>query len=234
MAPPIAAAEALSAELNPHGRELASRLFSIIRDAATPMTADRWALIEKVLTYAADAEQRLAEQTERIAYLESLSMTDELTGLANRRGFEQALERTLAAARRYDETGAVGFFDLDHFKRTNDTLGHEAGDLALRHVAMLLTRNVRRTDLVARLGGDEFLVLLVRTNLVNGTRRIHTLQQILADRPLVYRNRRISVRTSVGIAGYDGESDAAELIRRADRAMYNDKRRAKLTLLPAG
>ena len=233
MAPPIAA-EALSAELNPHVGELASRLFSGLRDDATAMPADRWALIEQVLSYAADAEQRLAEQTERIAYLESLSMTDELTGLANRRGFEQALQRTLAAARRYDETGVVGFFDLDHFKRTNDALGHEAGDMALRHVAVLLTRNVRRTDLVARLGGDEFLVLLVRTNLVNGSRRIHTLQQILAASPLVYRNRPISVRASVGIAGYHGESDAAELIRRADRAMYDDKRRAKLTLLPAG
>ncbi len=231
MAPPIAAAEMISPDLNPYVGEIANRLLNSFRDDGTPMTSDGWALIEQVLSYAADAEQRIAAQTHRIAHLESLSATDELTGLANRRGFEQALVRVLAAARRYDESGVIGFIDLDHFKRINDELGHEAGDLALRHVAELLEGNLRRADVVARLGGDEFLVLLVRTDLANGTRRVRILQGMLAASRITYHGHPIPLRASAGVVAYDGDSKAAELIRTADLAMYEEKRRTHLRLL---
>lgn len=231
MATPIAAAEMLSPDLNPYVGALANRLLGSFRDDGTPMTADGWALIEQVLGYAADAEQRIVAQTQRIAYLESLSATDELTGLANRRGFEQALGRVLASARRYDENGVIGFIDLDHFKRINDELGHEAGDLALRHVAQLLEANLRRADLVARLGGDEFLVLLVRTNLENGTRRVRILQSLLAASRISYQGQPIPLRASAGVVAYDCDSTAGELLRTADQAMYEEKRRTRMRLL---
>ena len=231
MATPIAAAEMLSPDLNPYVGELANRLLNNFRDDGSPMTADGWALIEQVLSYAADAEQRIVAQTQRITHLESLSATDELTGLANRRGFEQALARVLASARRYDEGGVIGFIDLDHFKRINDELGHEAGDLALRHVAQLLEANLRRADLVARLGGDEFLVLLVRTNLENGTRRVRILQGLLAASRITYQGQPIPLRASAGVVAYDGDSTAGELLRTADQAMYEEKRRTRMRLL---
>jgi GGDEF domain-containing protein len=117
-------------------------------------------LIEDLLEAAANAEQRIAEQRARIRYLENLSITDELTGVLNRRGFKLELERALARAERRGETGVLLLGDLNRFKAINDSLGHLAGDSVLRAVAHELRRSTRRSDYVARIGGDEFAVLM--------------------------------------------------------------------------
>jgi GGDEF domain-containing protein len=118
-------------------------------------------LVDWALAAVADSEKRMAILQARIDYLEGLSMTDELTGLLNRRGFAGQLGRALAAARRSGPHGALLICDLDGFKAVNDQHGHAMGDAVLRHVTQLLMQHVRRTDAVARLGGDEFALLLV-------------------------------------------------------------------------
>ena len=109
---------------------------------ATAPIADR-ALLEQVFAYVTEAERRIAELNQRVGALQSLTMTDELTGLLNRRGFTEQLRRALAGAQRYGYHGLVVYCDLDGFKSINDTHGHAAGDAALRHVGKILERSVR-------------------------------------------------------------------------------------------
>jgi len=120
-------------------------------------------ILERALRYAAETEQRMANQLERIAELENLSFTDPMTGLRNRRGFENQFSLTLARYRRYGENGIIAYFDLDNLKKINDRLEHGAGDYLVKCCADTLTNAVREIDTVGRLGGHEFCVLLVNT-----------------------------------------------------------------------
>jgi len=185
-------------------------------------------LVSQLLEYASAAEQQIAEQRRRIAYLESLSLTDELTGLCNRRGFERFLCQALAAAERHGETGVVGLFDLDGFKGVNDALGHTAGDAVIARVAELLKAQTRSFDNVARFGGDEFAVVLTRCKPLAGARRLRALQASLDRAAVAYDGQTLSVSASLGIQSFDGDSSLDALLLATDRAMYQDKRSRQL------
>ena len=179
---------------------------------------------EAALEAALQAERRMAEQQRRIARLERLAATDELTGALNRRGFESALKRHLALARRHDEPGVLVIVDLDGFKPINDTYGHRAGDEVLRRVARLLMDSVRETDYVGRLGGDEFAVLLTRTSHLDGIDRAESLDRRVNGMRVAWDGRMIAPRASFGIQTYGPGDNGAELIGQADEAMYRIKR----------
>jgi len=180
---------------------------------------------DRALTAATGAERRIAELRERVDQLEKLAMTDELTGLLNRRGFGSELQRTLALASRYEEPGLLVYVDLDGFKLVNDTYGHAAGDAVLRRVSRLLTDNLRRTDFVGRLGGDEFALLLPRTSRERGANRIQALRRMLNPVVVMWKGATITVHASLGVQTYGGDSDAdgAQLLSRADASMYQMK-----------
>src|SRR3984957_11538761 len=108
--------------------------------------------------------RELAEARARIAQLERLADEDSLAPIANRRAFVRELSRMIAFTRRYGPPSSVIYFDVNGMKQINDTHGHPAGDAALRHVAEVLCKNVRESDIVGRLGGDEFGVILAQTN----------------------------------------------------------------------
>lgn len=186
--------------------------------------ADGNGLVSHALAVAQAAEQRLAEQFARIARLERIAHTDELTGLLNRRGFMGELQRSLDAARRYGECGLLVFVDLDSFKPINDTYGHAAGDEVLRQIARLLHENVRSTDYVGRLGGDEFGVLLTRTGRADGRRRVRALETLINGSVVAWNGRLIAPRASFGAESYGPNDDAGDLMHRADSAMYQTKR----------
>lgn len=171
-----------------------------------------------------DAERRMVQQRDRIMYLERLTMTDELTGLLNRRGFQAQLRRALAAANRYEERGLLAYVDLDGFKPVNDTYGHAAGDEVLRQVARVLDDNVRDTDSVGRLGGDEFAILLTRTSPKDGVKRARWLEELVNTMVVDWQGRNIALRASFGFQRYGPKDDEHELLKRADSAMYNAKR----------
>ncbi len=190
-------------------------------------------LVEHLLAYAAQAERQLAAQRERIAQLETASMTDELTGVANRRGFADYLRRTLHAASRHTEHGVVAFLDIDDFKRVNDTHGHAAGDAALARVADVLTTSTRLSDFVARLHGDEFAVLLVRADTEQAEARLRAIQRRLATEPLVWGEQEISIEVSFGLAAYGPETEPASLMRNVDVEMYRQKRARRERAHPA-
>ena len=229
MGHPASMSPPLNLEISPYVGRIASCLVKNTRDRKVRMDSGSWELITEVLSFAAEAEQQLAEQRERITFLESLSATDELTGLANRRGLEDFLARTLAASRRHLENGVLAFVDLDNLKSINDRYGHKAGDKVLRHVANLLKGGVRQSDFVARFGGDEFVLVLVRSDAKLGIKRVRQLQSQLNRSTLKLGDNTIPVAASFGIKlfGPDDEKDA--LLHAADVAMYADKRRRART-----
>jgi diguanylate cyclase (GGDEF)-like protein len=197
----------------------------------TEVHADRprlMRLLVQALHRIAESEQLLTQKDSVIATLKSQAMTDPLTGLANRRGFEEQVRRAIAGASRFDETGVLAYVDLDGFKPINDRLGHEAGDAVLIYVADFLRNSIRQTDTVARIGGDEFAVLMVQTTPQEGERRARTLQLLLNASHLTFEGNLISVHASMGIAPFTSGSDPRAVMRRADAAMYTDKGRRKL------
>nr|WP_281501630.1 GGDEF domain-containing protein [Kordiimonas laminariae] len=165
----------------------------------------------------------MAEQESRINYLEQLSVTDELTGIPNRRGLRAALGRALSSAARHSESGVLGFIDLDGFKAINDEYGHSAGDLLLRRVAKLLTKLIRPVDIVARISGDEFAIILTRCSEDQGRKRLRAIQRAVNELTIEFADTKIPAKCSLGIQPFNGATDPAELIEAADMAMYNDK-----------
>jgi diguanylate cyclase (GGDEF)-like protein len=153
-----------------------------------------------------------------------LALHDELTGLANRRLFQDRLDNALARARRTGAPLALLSIDLDRFKQVNDALGHQAGDKVLQHVSSLFAGRVRGSDTVARTGGDEFCVILENpASRANAEKVGHSLRCLL-KKPLQLGDRSVSIGASVGIAifPYDAH-DADSLCRVADLRMYEDK-----------
>ncbi|MFZ3035549.1 MAG: GGDEF domain-containing protein [Parvibaculum sp.] len=201
--------------------EATERFRNFASDARHVMRPSR--LVAGALRYAEEVEQRILALNARVAHLESLAITDELTGLLNRRGFAGVMQRNLLSAARYDEGGILAYIDLDDFKGTNDRYGHKIGDMVLKNVGRYLQQNVRATDYAARLGGDEFTILFVRAEHEPARERAHHLIRGLNSMSVKSPEGEISIRASIGIAHYDGSTDMDDLLDRADKAMYADK-----------
>jgi diguanylate cyclase (GGDEF)-like protein len=203
---------------------IARRLGRDLPDGGEPREARRDALLERALLYAARIERELADAERRLAHLRNLSMTDELTGLLNRRGLLAEGRRIFAAARRYGLEGAVVYADLDDFKSVNDRFGHQAGDRLLRRVGEILAASVRASDAVGRLGGDEFALVLVQASAGAARQRANALRLQLENTSVVCDGRVVPVRASLGIQPYRPGDRIDEVFRRADAAMYAVKR----------
>ncbi len=156
--------------------------------------------------------------------LEHLAQHDPLTGLPNRRKFQERLDQALAQARRFPQTVSVLFIDLDRFKVINDRHGHEAGDAVLQTVARRLLAVLREVDTVARIGGDEFVALLGAPATHEQLEAIaHKLLQVLGE-PVAFEGLSLDLGCSIGIASYpDHASTATDLLAAADHAMYQAK-----------
>ncbi|MFZ0339333.1 MAG: GGDEF domain-containing protein [Terracidiphilus sp.] len=167
----------------------------------------------------------LEDQIEHNKYL---ALHDELTGLPNRRLFQDRLENTLERARRTGSQAALLLIDLDRFKQVNDTVGHHIGDELLKHVGQLFLSRVRRTDTVARTGGDEFSVVLEEPmNRADAMSVVRTFKQLL-ESPIRLEGNTVHIGASVGVAIFpDDAGDAESLCISADLRMYASKRSAR-------
>ena len=201
---------------------LADEMWDLLQGSRTA-GADPWSLIEDAVALLTVVEGRLALQRERLSHYEALATTDPLTGVLNRRGFDQQMQRALAAARRHDESGVLLFVDLNGFKGINDRLGHAAGDATLCHVARILAENVRENDLVARLGGDEFIVVLTKTSAAEARSQTRRLSVLLNNAMVPFGDGQIAIRSSLGSAPYGPDDTATGILCRADAAMYANK-----------
>ena len=162
--------------------------------------------------------------------LAELAVTDSLTGLYNRRHFEEILRDEVARIRRYGGHCALAMLDLDFFKNYNDTLGHLAGDDLLRDLAQMMRKHIRVTDILARYGGEEFSLIMVNTPKSEAIAAMERLRGLVEAYPFRAGNIQPTGRltVSVGIAGCPEDStDFEELVRRADAALYTAKRRGR-------
>jgi diguanylate cyclase (GGDEF)-like protein/PAS domain S-box-containing protein len=156
--------------------------------------------------------------------LQYLADHDALTGLQNRRRFEEELNREAARARRYDQRGAAILLDLDNFKYVNDTLGHHAGDEILVGIATLLSKRLRESDAVARLGGDEFAILLPQTSREAAESVGADVLRLIRDHGGLAGGRSVGLTTSLGVAVFGAEDTSGEeVLAAADLAMYEAK-----------
>jgi diguanylate cyclase (GGDEF)-like protein len=158
-------------------------------------------------------EALAAERAELMERLELVARTDELTGLTNRRAWDEAMVRELARAGRDGTELCVALVDLDHFKRYNDELGHQAGDRLLKSVAAVWRDILRAGDVLARYGGEEFALALPGCSLDDASALVTRLREAVPQ----------AQTCSAGIAVWDGEEDGETLLGRADAAMYAAK-----------
>ncbi|MDX9767398.1 MAG: diguanylate cyclase, partial [Ectothiorhodospiraceae bacterium] len=178
----------------------------------------------RVLNHVAILSDISAHKAEQ-ARLTRLALHDPLTGLPNRRLFEDRLMHALEGARRHRGRVGIVMVDLDDFKPINDRLGHDQGDIALRFIARRLRHQFRRVDTVARVGGDEFVVVL--TDLAAPEDAVLVATKVLRamQRPMRLKGERCSIGASIGISLYPHTAqDVMELIRQADQAMYLAKK----------
>lgn len=161
--------------------------------------------------------------------LERAATMDFLTELANRRQAVRHLERERARARRSGESLAFVMVDLDHFKRVNDTYGHQAGDAALKHVADLMRTRARTSDILIRYGGEEFLLVLPDTRLRGAMELANSLRERIQDHPLTYGDLEVPIRASFGVAVLPPgeEISVKDMIGRADKALYAAKEKGR-------
>ena len=157
--------------------------------------------------------------------LQEQAISDPLTGLYNRRYLSEFLPRELVRSGRNATPVAVMLIDLDHFKRVNDTFGHEAGDIVLTAVGTLLKGNVRGSDIACRYGGEEFALILPETDAVTAARRAEDIRRGISSLELSHAGRRLGkVTASIGIAMFPGNAqDIDSLLRVADVALYAAK-----------
>src|SRR4030095_784942 len=181
--------------------------------------------VEKRLRYVND---RLQTQLIEIGFVQSKlreqAIRDPLTNLFNRRYLEETLERELARAAREDYSVCIIMIDLDHFKRVNDTYGHEAGDEVLKALATTLSEQCRRGDFACRYGGEEFVIVMPNINMDTAYERAENIRQALNSLRVSYGHYELAITISMGIACYpiNGETREA-ILRAADQAMYGAK-----------
>jgi diguanylate cyclase (GGDEF)-like protein len=158
------------------------------------------------------------------AKLEQLSRTDRLTQLNNRGYWEERLHEEFARLKRNHRPATLVMFDIDHFKKVNDTYGHQAGDEVIRHTAAVLRATIRTTDIAGRYGGEEFAVILVDTAAQDGFTVAERLRHAIAARPVQHEQQAIAYTISLGLAEVSPVlPDHAAWIERADQALYASK-----------
>lgn len=165
-------------------------------------------------------QARTQELVEKNRELEILSVTDKLTGLANRRKLDQVLEEELIRARRYGMEFAVTIMDIDHFKRVNDQHGHAAGDLVLEAMARILRQCTRDADVVARMGGEEFVVVCRHTGIDHGRTVADKVRRAIEAHDFSGIG---PITASFGVAAFEMNDSVASLMARADSAVYRAK-----------
>lgn len=167
-------------------------------------------------------ELQALEETRKI------SRTDGLTGLFNRRFFDEALEGEINRAQRYDGSFTLIFFDLDNFKKLNDTQGHQAGDLTLKRVAEIMILEKRTEDIACRYGGEELVLILPETQKINALVIAERIRKKLEEAELEFDGKSFGITLSGGVASYPLDAqDTKSLVHAADIALYQAKENGK-------
>lgn len=153
-----------------------------------------------------------------------LSMTDELTKLPNRRNFDTDFNKEFLRAQRYKNPLTLVMFDIDFFKKVNDTYGHQCGDYVLKEVSKAALQTFRKTDTVYRTGGEEFCVILTETNIKQAIIPLERFRKTVETLNLNYNNQEVHITVSIGACEYCEEiKDTKDFILKTDKALYEAK-----------
>jgi diguanylate cyclase (GGDEF)-like protein len=164
------------------------------------------------------------QTSQKANILQSMATTDVLTGLINRRYFDRRIAEEVSRSKRHTSNLTLALFDIDHFKRINDTYGHTIGDKILKELGDLILANTRESDVSARYGGEEFALILPETTQVEASDLLERLRQLVESYTFNKDDTPVIVTISVGIAQYDHEYTIEEFIEQADAALYQAKR----------
>lgn len=174
-----------------------------------------------------ESEKEVARLQNELSQASEMVRHDPLTGALNRKGMDEAVEREVARVRRHNAKICMALLDIDNFKKLNDSLGHQAGDDALVHLARVTRETIRPQDTLARYGGEEFVLLLPETSVDDAVAAMTRVQRELTKRFFLHKNEKVLITFSCGVAEL-GETEApTDAIARADAAMYLAKRAGK-------
>jgi diguanylate cyclase (GGDEF)-like protein len=165
----------------------------------------------------------IADLRESNNKLDIMSRTDPLTGLSNRRDVNEKIEAELVRFERNKNPFSLILGDIDHFKKINDTFGHDAGDYVLVQVAQLMTQSIRRQDVVARWGGEEFLIFLPETNIAGGLKLAEDIRQKIEVEEFCFDQKNIAVTMSFGVCISEAKLPSKSLVKKADDCLYKAK-----------
>ncbi len=178
---------------------------------------------EKLQNRLEEAERKIQTQAEEIRAQQSEALTDALTKLANRRAFDEALVKNMDSFNNQRKPFSLLIFDVDHFKKFNDTHGHQAGDEVLRSVGRTITQTVKTTDIPCRYGGEEFAVILPNTRVDSARIAAERVRKAIESMDVVFEDKTLKVTASIGVAEMrEGENDI-QIIRRSDECVYAAK-----------
>jgi diguanylate cyclase (GGDEF)-like protein len=158
---------------------------------------------------------------------QKLARTDGLTGMLNHRSFYETLEAELRRAQRHGGKLSIMMADVDGLKGINDNYGHRAGDMAIKQIARRIAACIRQIDFAARYGGDEFSVILPNTNLGDATVVAERIVQMVGSSPMLWEDNKIKLSVSIGVGQYDPNSDAGDVAKATDQALYAAKQAGK-------
>ncbi len=204
-------------------------LEDLMKDTQTMQTdivRSREALLQQRDQFESSQEKILKLQEELSQLSEKVSI-DQLTGVLNRRGLDEAMLKEISRAQRGGAQLCVALLDIDNFKHFNDTYGHHVGDTALQHLAKVIQETLRPTDIAARLGGEEFVILLPDTSIDQAIETISRLQRALTKQFFLGNNERLLITFSAGLSMYKKGEEQATVLNRADQAMYLAKKTGK-------
>lgn len=174
-----------------------------------------------------EAQAKIKLLESELTSLSEQVRVDQLTGVLNRRGMDEAFKQEIARADRSGQPLSVSLLDIDNFKQLNDNYGHDVGDEALKHLANVVKSTVRPTDVVTRFGGEEFVILLPDTQLSEGAAFLLRVQRELTKQFFMANKSQLVITFSAGVALYRHGEAAAELLHRADQSMYLAKKTGK-------
>ncbi|MGZ8270162.1 MAG: GGDEF domain-containing protein [Methylophilus sp.] len=204
-------------------------LESLMRDTHTMQTdimRSREALLHQK-EEAESSQEKIKKLQDELSQLSETVRLDQLTGVLNRRGLDEAFTAEVSRFNRGGGSLSVALLDIDNFKNLNDTYGHQVGDTALKHLADVVKKTIRPTDIVTRLGGEEFVILLPDTNIEEAVITMTRLQRTLTKEYFLGNNERLLITFSAGVALYKKDEEQPDVLSRADQAMYLAKRLGK-------
>jgi len=172
------------------------------------------------------------QEMNTLKFFEELSLIDDLTNIANRRRINELIQMEYQRAERYHTTFSIVLFDIDHFKKVNDTYGHLIGDEVLKTLAKLVTQSIRKTEIVGRWGGEEFILILTETDKNTAFAVADKIRKIISETH--FEGVKEKITCSFGVAEYKKGTPSNELIEHSDQALYHSKKHGRNQVIVYG